>query len=85
MSSRRKDWCTGAPDGWAAPCCRAHDHAYSTGTDMAGRKVTRAQADADMRRCLQAIAKRRGLLARPVPWIYWTAVRLFGWAFWKPK
>lgn len=79
----RKDWCTGAPDGWAAPCCREHDRAYSTHTDRDGRPITRAAADADMRRCLQAIAAKRSPLAKPVPWIYWAAVRIFGGLFWR--
>lgn len=60
------DGCTMSPDFDFRDCCVRHDLDYWRG-DM-----TRAQADARLRECIQT----RGYFV--LPWIYWVGVRLFG-------
>ena len=62
------DFCTGAPDGPARPCCKWHDEDYAA-------RVPRALADRRLYDCM----KSRGLWFRAP--IYWLAVRAFGWYF----
>ena len=52
-------------------CCWRHDMLYRIG------HASRRLADYDLRRCIQ----RKGY--RILPWIYWVAVRLFGWIAWR--
>jgi hypothetical protein len=66
------DGCTMAPDfDIGETCCNLHDYDYAT------HDVGRAEADADLRRCMQAAG-------HPVlAWVYWGAVRVGGWWFWN--
>lgn len=69
------DGCTGVTQAYQA-CCHEHDIAYRTGRTVEGAPVTRAEADAMFRRCMQA----RSVLgaASPMAWWRWAGVRLFG-------
>lgn len=65
------DGCTGVPELNLTHCCNRHDVEYRSGV------VSRADADASLRRCMQ----RKGW--KVLPWIYWAAVRLIGWRFYR--
>ena len=69
------DGCTGVADVYL-DCCREHDIAYATGRTVEGAPVTRAEADAMFRRCIQS----RSPLGRlsPLAWWRWLGVRVFG-------
>lgn len=77
------DGCTNAPDLWYTSCCQRHDDAYSTHADHYGRPITRAKADAQFRQCLARSGKLGPIGRRFIPWLYWSAVRLFGRRYWK--
>ncbi len=77
------DGCTSAPDLWYADCCARHDADYTTGTDETGRRISRAAADARFRACMQRTAAPLPISRRLLPWVYWAAVRVFGWRHWK--
>lgn len=75
------DGCTCAPELWYHACCVEHDRCYTTGEDSEGAAMTRAEADARLRACLQGCAP--GLISSfALPWVYWTAVRVFGGSHW---
>jgi hypothetical protein len=61
---------------WHQECCFEHDIAYKTGRTVLGATISRAEADAQFRRCIQS----RSRLGRwsPLSWVRWGAVRLFG-------
>lgn len=61
------DGCTMAPDLVFKTCCEEHDMYYALGG------VTRREADKRLRLCIKS--KGYPVLA----WVYWIAVRLFGW------
>lgn len=70
---RKPDYCTGVPDGSAAPCCKQHDLDYIN-------RVDRKTADINFFKCLW----RKGLHVRAV--VYFIGVRLFGRRFYpRPK
>lgn len=77
------DGCTGAPDLWFSACCRDHDAAYTFGTDANGTPTTRKAADLALLRCTQAALTNRPAILRPLPWLFYFAVRLFGRFYWK--
>ena len=61
------DGCTMSPDLVFSHCCVEHDVDYATG------EVTREEADRKLRQCIASTGY-------PVLcWVYWLAVRLFGW------
>lgn len=64
-------------------CCFEHDIAYKTGATVDKAPVTRAEADAAFRRCMQQ-KSRLGRLS-PMSWWRWIGVRLFGGSSWKGK
>lgn len=68
--------CTGVPDIWVE-CCNEHDVDYYEGI------LTRAEADAKFRRCMQA----KSIFGRwsPMAFWRWCGVRMFGRFFHKPK
>lgn len=72
----RRQYCTGLKN---APthintCCHQHDRDYGVrGT------VTRAEADKRLRECM--IKNGHPIKA----WLFWCAVRVFGWMYFKPK
>lgn len=80
----KADGCTSAPDFWFTNCCNQHDVFYRTGKDEHGNAITRAEADKRFRICLRADA-----LTLPgrlfFPWLYWSAVRVFGARHWNRK
>jgi hypothetical protein len=67
--------CTAAPDMNFGDCCNQHDHDYQ---DMS---KTRLQSDNDMFKCMVKKGWKGKLLAP----LYWSAVRIFGSAFFKRK
>ena len=71
----KSDGCTGVPDFYL-DCCLEHDIHYRTGKTLGGKPLTRAQADARLRRCIQS----RSVFGwfSPMSWWRWAAVRLFG-------
>jgi hypothetical protein len=68
------DGCSGVPD-FHLDCCLEHDIAYRTGATVDGAPMTRAAADARLRRCIQS-RSAAGVLS-PMSWWRWLAVRLF--------
>ena len=62
-------------------CCLEHDVHYRTGKRLDDVPITRAQADAQLRRCIQS----RSIFgkASPISWTRWLGVRLGGWWAWK--
>jgi hypothetical protein len=55
-------------DGWGEPCCVEHDISYWCG----GRSNARAEADAELRRCVDART------SAAVAWLMWLGVRAGG-------
>jgi hypothetical protein len=80
------DGCTGAPDFNFAVCCAEHDCYYQ---GKAGEKVSRAEADRRLRDCIlkKGIPSKIGPINYNTNWflagVYYAAVRLFGWKFWR--
>lgn len=74
------DGCSGVPD-FHLDACLEHDIHYRTGKTIYGTPLTRAQADARFRRCIQ----QRSIFGRfsPMAWWRWAGVRLFGGASWQ--
>ena len=61
-------------------CCYEHDHAYRTGKNVFGYPVSRRDADATFRKCIQSKSKL-GVFS-PISWIRWAGVRIGGWFLW---
>jgi hypothetical protein len=76
------DGCTGVVD-WYKDCCIVHDLGYRYHVDPWGNVVTRSQVDANFRKCIQNKSKLKKF--SPVSWLRWSAVRLLGRFFYKPK
>ena len=74
LRQKAKDYCTHAPEGNWAECCKEHD------LDYLGR-VSRLQADNKLFKCVKA--KRPWY--SPVPYIMWLAVRVFGGSHYNRK
>ncbi len=72
------DGCSFAPDLNIRPCCNHHDYHYRNAT------MSRATADRLLRQCIgqQGIGFYR---YRLLPWVYWLAVRLFGWLYYRKR
>lgn len=79
----RTNGCTASPDLWYLPCCDDHDRHYATGRRADGSTITRAEADAQLYRCMKQRRHGWPLTGYLVPGIYWLAVRLFGRRHWK--
>lgn len=75
----KSDGCSGVPDFYLS-CCIVHDLAYKFQVDPWGRPVTRREADAALRGCIQETSGW-GLLSPMAAW-RWAAVRLVGWRPW---
>jgi hypothetical protein len=69
------DGCSGPTEVFHI-CCLAHDIAYRTGADHFDHPITRREADARFRRCMQS----RSPVGRfsPTAWFRWVLVRIFG-------
>jgi len=65
--------CTMAPELNVTPCCLAHDEAYLKGGSAADRKA----ADIALRTCMRSKGQKVAC------WIYYFAVRIFGWVGWN--
>lgn len=76
------DGCTSAPDLHYRHCCDEHDVYYRQGQDADGQPVTRAEADRRLRLCMRAAGKTPVFGRWLLPWVYWSAVRLFGRRAW---
>ena len=62
-------------------CCDEHDLFYEQG----GTPKVRAFADRLLRECIAANLKKRNrpvFVHQHVPWLFWAAVRMFGWIYW---
>jgi hypothetical protein len=75
------DGCSGPTLQVHRSCCDEHDIHYRTGRTLDGRPITRAEADAEFRRCMQA--RSLGGRWHPLPWWRWVAVRLAGWRYFQ--
>ena len=73
------DGCSGVPDFYL-DCCLEHDIHYRTGYRLDGTRLTREDADTQLRQCIQA----RSTFGRlsPMAWWRWAGVRLFGQRAW---
>lgn len=69
------DGCSGVIDFYV-DCCSEHDIAYETDADVYGHPMTRAEADADFRRCIQSKSPFGAF--SPMSYWRWLGVRLFG-------
>lgn len=69
------DGCTFATGGFR-DCCIEHDVHYRLGTTIDGYPITRREADARFRSCMQCRSKVGWW--SPVAWWRWAAVRVFG-------
>ena len=69
------DGCSFASGGFR-DCCVEHDVHYRLGTTIDGYPITRREADARFRSCMQC-RSRFGWWS-PVAWWRWAAVRTFG-------
>lgn len=80
-SLAKGDGCTSSPDLWFHDACEDHDDDYRFHVDEDGNPLTRLQADnrflANMRK-----ASPNFLIRNTVPFLYYLAVRLFGWNYW---
>lgn len=76
----QSDGCSGVPD-FHIECCWAHDIAYRTGMTVDGETLTRAEADARFRRCIQS-RSAFGLFS-PMSWWRWLGVRFGGASSWQ--
>lgn len=74
------DGCTGIPDFYVGPCFR-HDIHYRTHADLAGRPLSRHDADRRFRLGIQAHSPF-GVLS-PMSYWRWAGVRLFGRRAWN--
>ena len=63
-------------------CCWEHDWCYVTGMTPRGRLISKVEADARFRECLQARSPFRGY--SPLAWWRWVAVTWFGRGVWPP-
>jgi hypothetical protein len=75
------DGCSGPTLQVHRSCCDEHDIHYRTGRTLDGQPITRAEADAEFRRCMQA--RSVGGRWHPLPWWRWVAVRLAGWRYFQ--
>lgn len=73
------DGCTLFPD-WFLDCCYEHDIAYRTGRTVEGAPISRASADARLRRCVQQHSPLKA--GSPASWVMWLGVRA---AIWKRR
>lgn len=74
------DGCSGVPD-FHLDCCLEHDIAYRTKKTVLGEPISRRQADAQFRRCIQRRSKFGKI--SPMSWWRWAGVRIFGRSAWK--
>lgn len=79
------DGCTASPDLAYTRCCDEHDIHYRTGKTINGKPITRAQSDAQLRECMKRAGKTPVVGRWLLPWVYWSAVRLFGRQAWNPS
>lgn len=76
------DGCTGVIDFYL-PCCHRHDLMYRLHVDMDGTPITRAEADAKFRECMQKRSRLGNF--NPMSYIRWAGVRIFGHKAWKHR
>ena len=80
-SAIKSDGCTGVKD-YYRDCCVIHDLAYRGAVDPWGVSITRAQADTNLRLCIQS-KSRLGVFS-PLSWVRYAGVSVFGRFFYKP-
>ncbi len=77
----QSDGCSGVLDVYLE-CCEEHDVHYRTHQTIDGKPITRAEADQQLRNCIQE--KSRFGVFSPVSWWRWLGLRLVGgWAWEK--
>lgn len=76
------DGCTSAPDLWFHRACMEHDADYAIKIDEFDRPITRLQAD---NRFLTNMRKDapNWIIRNTLPFLYYAAVRIFGFAYWR--
>lgn len=74
--------CSGVPD-FHRDCCLEHDIHYRDQRTLGGVSLTRADADARFRYCLQSRSPLGAM--SPMAWWRWAGVRLLGWLAWKAR
>ncbi len=72
---KKGSWCTLSPEMNVTPCCKDHDLAYRRGGTKSDRKI----ADIQFRDAMHARGRR--ILC----WVYYFAVRCFGWVHFNWK
>jgi hypothetical protein len=77
------DGCTCSPDFDIGYCCQMHDYLYWRGGKWGQKKV----ADKLLCKCIRRHGQERGQATRYhiLAVIYYFAVRLAGWLFWRKK
>lgn len=65
------DGCSNSPDFNFKDCCKTHDFHYRN------FDITRFEADKELLKCI----KKKGW--KVLPYVYYYAVRLFGWMSWN--
>ena len=76
----KADGCSGVPEFYR-DCCMNHDIHYRTHKTLEGEPITRAEADARFRRCMQD--RSRFGKSSPMALWRWLGVRLFGRKAWS--
>ena len=77
------DGCSGPTIPLFVDCCDQHDIAYRTHSDEFGDPITRAEADARMRECIQS-RDPLGEASVVAQWRF-VALRMFGWLYWRRR
>ena len=76
------DGCTGVPDFYIE-CCYEHDIHYRTHKTLEGQDITRAEADKQLRECIQSKSKLG--IFNPMSWWRWLGVRLGAKTAWEKE
>jgi len=76
------DGCTGVPDFYIN-CCWEHDIHYRTHERLDGSSITRAEADSELRKCIQSKSKLG--IFNPMSWWRWAGVRLLAGKAWEKE
>ena len=75
------DGCTSSPELWFHEACETHDDDYRFHMDEEGKELTRLEADNRFLKNMRAAAPN-WWIRNTIPFLYYTAVRVAGGAFW---
>ena len=79
-SSLNADGCSHVTEAYRS-CCLEHDIHYRTHKTIYGDDISRTEADARFRQCMQD--RSRFGKSSPMSWWRWAGVRLFGRKAWR--